>query len=40
MKMNFKSNNSKKMIVGLVMMLVLNCGDTRAQPQQGLMNRP
>jgi hypothetical protein len=39
MKMNLKSNGSKIKIVGLVMMLVLNCGATQAQPQQGLMSR-
>ena len=39
MKMNLKSNGSKMKIVGLVMMLVLNCGAALAQPQQGLMSR-
>ena len=37
--MNLKSNGSKMKIVGLVMMLVLNCGAAQAQPQQGLMSR-
>ena len=39
MKMNLKSNESKMKMVGLVMMLVLNCGAAQAQPQQGLMSR-
>ena len=39
MKMNLKSRGSRINIVGLVMMLVLNCGATFAQPQQGLMSR-
>ena len=39
MKMNLKSNRSKIKMVGLVMMLVLNCGAAQAQPQQGLMSR-
>lgn len=39
MKMNLKSNESKIKIVGLVIMLVLTCGATQAQSQQGLMNR-
>jgi hypothetical protein len=39
MKMNLKSNGSKIKMVGLVMMLVLNCGAAQAQPQQGLMSR-
>ena len=39
MKMNLKSNRSKLKMVGLVMMLVLNCGAAFAQPQQGLMSR-
>ena len=38
MKMNLKSNGSKMKMVGLVMMLVLNCGVAQAQPQ-GLMSR-
>ena len=39
MKMNLKYNGSKIKMVGLVMMLVLNCGAAHAQPQQGLMSR-
>jgi hypothetical protein len=39
MKMNLKSNRSKIKMVGLVMILVLNCGAAQAQPQQGLMSR-
>jgi hypothetical protein len=39
MKMNLKSNGSKIKIVGLLMILVLNCGAAQAQPQQGLMSR-
>ena len=39
MKMNIKSNGTKIKMVGLVMMLVLNCGAAHAQPQQGLMSR-
>ena len=37
--MNLKHSGSKIKIVGLVMMLVLNCGAAQAQPQQGLMSR-
>ena len=39
MKMNLKSNRSKLKMVGLVMILVLNCGAVHAQPRQGLMSR-
>ena len=39
MKMNLKSNGSKLKMVALVLMLVLNFGSARAQPQQGLMSR-
>ena len=39
MKINLKSRGSRIKIVGLVMMLVLNCGAAHAQPQQGLMSR-
>jgi len=39
MKMNLKFRGSRIKIVGLVMMLVLNCGAAFAQPQQGLMSR-
>ena len=38
MKMTLKNVRAKK-ILGLVMMLVLNCGAILAQPQQGLMSR-
>ena len=39
MKMNLKSSWLKIKMVGLVMLLVLNCGAAQAQPQQGLMSR-
>ena len=39
MKMNLKSSGSIIKIVGLVMMLALNCGAALAQPRQGLMSR-
>jgi hypothetical protein len=39
MKMNLKSNGTKIKMVGLVMMLVFNCGAAQAQSQQGLMSR-
>ena len=39
MKMNLKPSGSKIKMVGLVMMLVLNCGAAQAQSQQGLMSR-
>ena len=39
MKINLKISGSKIKMVGLVMMLVLNCGAAQAQPQQGLMSR-
>ena len=39
MKMNLKFRGSRIKIVGLVMILVLNCGAAHAQPQQGLMSR-
>ena len=39
MKMNLKISGSKLKMVGLVMMVVLNCGAAKAQPQQGLMSR-
>ena len=39
MNKNLKPSGSIKMIVGLVVMLVLNCGAAQAQPQQGLMSR-
>ena len=39
MKINLRINSSKTKILGLVMMLVLNCGAAHAQPQKGLMSR-
>jgi hypothetical protein len=39
MKMNLKLNWSKIKMVGVLMILVLNCGAALAQPQQGLMSR-
>ena len=39
MKMNLKSNRSKINMVGLVMILVLNCVTAQARSQQGLMSR-
>ena len=39
MKMILKNIGSKMKKVGLVMMLVFNCGAAQAQPQQGLMSR-
>ena len=39
MKMNLKSNGSRIKMVGLVMILALNCGAALAQPQQGLMSK-
>ena len=39
MKMNLKLSGSKIKMVGLVMIMVLNCGAAQAQPQQGLMSR-
>ena len=39
MKINLKISGSKIKMVGLVMMLVLNCGAALAQSQQGLMSR-
>ena len=39
MKTNLRINSSKTKILGLVMILVLNCGAAQAQPQQGLMSR-
>ncbi len=39
MQMNLKFRGSRIKMVGLVMMLVLNCGAAKAQPQQGLMSR-
>ena len=39
MKKNLKLSGLRKIIFGLVMMLVLNCGAAHAQPQQGIMSR-
>ena len=39
MKIRFNPITPNKIIIGLVMMLVLNCGAALAQPQQGLMSR-
>ena len=39
MNKNLKLCGLRKIIAGLVTMLVLNCGDAFAQPQQGLMSR-
>ena len=39
MKMNLNPSRPKIKIIGLVMMLVLNCGAAQTQPQQGLMSR-
>jgi hypothetical protein len=39
MKINLKISGSKLKMVGLMMMLMLNCGAAQAQPQQGLMSR-
>ena len=39
MNKNLKPSRPVKMIVGLVAMLLLNCGAAQAQPQQGLMSR-
>ena len=39
MKMDLKHSGIKMKMVGLVMILVLNCGAAQAQPQQGLMSR-
>ena len=39
MKINLKSSWSKIKMIGLVMILVLNCGAAKAQPQQGLISR-
>jgi hypothetical protein len=39
MKINLKPVGSKIKMVGLVMILLLNCGAAQAQPKQGLMSR-
>jgi hypothetical protein len=39
MKIKLNANQLKKIMIGLVIMLVLNCGAAHAQPHQGLMSR-
>jgi hypothetical protein len=39
MKINLKPVGSKIKMVGLVMILLMNCGALQAQPKQGLMSR-
>jgi hypothetical protein len=39
MKINLNPKQSNKIMIGLVMLLVLNCGAALTQPQQGLMSR-
>ena len=39
MKINLNAGQRKKLMTGLVMILVLNYGAAQAQPQQGLMSR-
>ncbi len=39
MKINLKASQRKKIMTGLVMILVLSCGAAQAQPQKGLMSR-
>ena len=39
MKMNLNPSGPKTKMVGLLMILVINCGAAQAQPQQGLMSR-
>jgi hypothetical protein len=39
MKINLNAVSPKKQMIGLLMLLVLNCGAAQAQPQQGLMSR-
>ena len=39
MKMNLKNDRAKIKMLGLVIILVLNCGAAQAQPQQGLMSK-
>ena len=39
MKMNFKNSSSKLKMVGMLIILLLNCGAAQAQPRQGLMSR-
>jgi hypothetical protein len=39
MKINLNASHRKKLMIGLVMILVLNCGAAQAQPLQGIMSR-
>jgi len=39
MKINLNTVSPKKLMIGLLMMLVLNCGAAQAQPRQGLISR-
>jgi hypothetical protein len=39
MKIYSNANKAKKIWMGLITMLVLNCGAAQAQPQQGLLSR-
>jgi hypothetical protein len=39
MKIHLTPRQPNKIMIGLVMMLLLNCGAAQAQPQQGLMSR-
>jgi len=39
MKINLNPSQRKKIVIGFVMLLVLNCGAAQAQPRQGLLNR-
>ena len=39
MKMKLKTSGLKIKIIGVLVMLVFNCGAAKAQPQQGLMSR-
>jgi hypothetical protein len=39
MKIYLNAGQRKKIMTGLVMILMLNCGAAQAQPQQGLMSR-
>jgi hypothetical protein len=39
MKINLTPRQPNRIMIGLMMMLVLNCGATQAQPQKGLISR-
>jgi hypothetical protein len=39
MKIKLNPSKQNKIMIGLVMLLLLNCGAAHAQPQQGLMSR-